>query len=221
MQVEIWSDVVCPWCYLGKRRFERALDSFEHKDEVAVVYRSFELDPTVPAGVSSPTVERLAEKYGLSAAQAVDAQRQMQARAAADGLTFRMSELCSGTTRAAHRLIHLASEHGRQADLVERLHRAYFTEQRSIFDRDSLVAVAVEAGLEPAEAAAVLDSDRYLDAVERDEADARSLGATGVPFFVLDRRFGVSGAQPTDVLLGALRQAWDAAGALRDADPVR
>jgi predicted DsbA family dithiol-disulfide isomerase len=221
MQVEIWSDVVCPWCYLGKRRFERALDSFEHRDEVEVVYRSFELDPTAPAGVTSPTVEHLADKYGLSAAQAVDAQRQMEARAAADGLTFRMSDLRSGNTRDAHRLIHYATEQGRQAELVERLHRAYFTEQRSIFDHDSLLAVAAEAGLNTAESAAVLTSDRYLDAVERDEADARSLGATGVPFFVLDRRFGVSGAQPTEVLLAALGQAWDAAVASRATDPVR
>ena len=221
MQVEIWSDVVCPWCYLGKRRFERALAAFEHKDEVTVAYRSFELDPTAPRGSTLPTVEMLARKYGMPIARAEQVQREMEQRAAADGLEFHLDELRTGNTRDAHRLIHFATERGCQAELVERLHRAYFTEQRSIFDHESLLAVAGEAGLDAVDTAAVLESDRYLDAVERDEADARSLGATGVPFFVLDRRFGVSGAQPTDVLLGALRQAWDAAVALQAANPVR
>src|SRR4051794_13339218 len=119
MQVEIWSDVVCPWCYLGKRRFDQALQSFTHRAEVDVVYRSFELDPDAPAGTTTPTVEHLAHRYGLSPAQAAEAQRQMGQRAAADGLTFRTADLRSGNTRDAHRLIHFAAEHGRQADLVE------------------------------------------------------------------------------------------------------
>lgn len=138
MQVEIWSDPVCPWCYLGKRRFERALESFGHRDEVTVVYRSFELDPSAPPGVTTPTVERLAGKYGMTAGQADDAQRQMEQRAAQDGLEFRMEGLRSGNTRDAHRLLHLAKAHGVQAELAERLHRAYFTEQASIFDHSSL-----------------------------------------------------------------------------------
>ena len=148
MQVEIWSDLVCPWCYLGKRRFERALESFGHRDEVTVVYRSFELDPSAPAGVTTPTVERLADKYGMTAGQADDAQRQMEQRAAQDGLEFRMDGLRSGNTRDAHRLLHLAKAHGVQAELAERLHRAYFTEQASIFDHSSLTELAVEAGLD-------------------------------------------------------------------------
>jgi predicted DsbA family dithiol-disulfide isomerase len=208
MQVEIWSDVVCPWCYLGKRRFERALESFDHRGEVSVVYRSFELDPSAPAGVSTPTVELLASKYGMTAEQARAAQRQMEQRAAGDGLEFRMSDLRSGNTRDAHRLLHLAKEHGRQAELAERLHRAYFTEQASIFDHASLTGLAVEAGLDRDEVTRVLASDEYGDAVDTDEAMAQALGATGVPLFVIDRRYGISGAQPPEVIVRALDQAW-------------
>lgn len=207
MQVEIWSDVVCPWCYLGKRRFERALESFPERDEVTVIYRSFELDPSAPADETVPTVELLAGKYGMTATQAQDAQRQMEERAAQDGLTFRMADLRSGNTRDAHRLLQFARERGQQAELVERLHRAYFTEQESIFDHPSLTKLAVEVGLPENEVGEVLASDRYGEAVQADEALARSFGATGVPFFVLDRRYGISGAQPADVLARALRQA--------------
>ena len=208
MQVEIWSDVVCPWCYLGKRRFEQALEGFEHRDEVEVVFRSFELDPTITPGTTEATVDMLARKYGMSLAQAHDAQRQMEQRAAGDGLEFRMDGLRSGNTRDAHRLLHLAKEHGKEPELVERLHRAYFTEQTSVFDADTLADLAVEVGLDRADAEKVLATDAYADAVEADERTARELGATGVPFFVIDRRYGVSGAQPVDVLRQALERAY-------------
>ena len=186
MQVEIWSDVVCPWCYLGKRRFERALSDFEHRDDVEVVYRSFELEPDAPHDHTSPTVETLSRKYGMTPEQAEQAQRQMEQRAAADDLVFRMGELRSGNTRDAHRLLHLARARGRQAELAEALHRAYFTEQRSVFEHAALADVA------------------------EDEQTARALGITGVPFFVIDRRYGVSGAQPVEVLSAALEQAYEA-----------
>ena len=208
MQVEIWSDLVCPWCYLGKRRFERALESFGHRDEVTVVYRSFELDPSAPAGVTTPTVERLADKYGMTAQQADDAQRQMEQRAAQDGLEFRMDGLRSGNTRDAHRLLHLAKAHGVQAALAERLHRAYFTEQASIFDHSSLTELAVEAGLDRDDVNRVLASQEYGDAVDTDEEMARALGANGVPLFIIDRRYGISGAQPPEVIEQVLDQAW-------------
>ena len=208
MQVEIWSDLVCPWCYLGKRRFERALESFGHRDEVTVVYRSFELDPSAPAGVTTPTAERLAGKYGMSAQQADDAQRQMEQRAAQDGLQFRMDGLRSGNTRDAHRLLHLAKAHGVQAALAERLHRAYFTEQGSIFDHSSLTELAAEAGLDRDDVTRVLASQEYGDAVDTDEEMARALGANGVPLFVIDRRYGISGAQPPEVIAQVLGQAW-------------
>ena len=208
MQVEIWSDPVCPWCYLGKRRFERALESFDHRDEVTVVYRSFELDPSAPPGVTTSTVERLADKYGMTAGQADDAQRQMEQRAAQEGLEFRMERLRSGNTRDAHRLLHLAKAHGVQAELAERLHRAYFTEQASIFDHSSLAELAVEAGLDRDDVTRVLASQEYADAVDTDEAMAQVLGVNGVPLFVIGRRYGISGAQPPEVIAQVLDQAW-------------
>ena len=213
MRVEIWSDVVCPWCYLGKRRFERALAGFEHRDQVQVVHRSFELDPAAPHGVTTPTVDRLAVKYGMSPSQADQAQRQMEERAAAEGLTFRMRGLQSGNTRDAHRLLQLAKDAGRQDELMERLQRAYFTDQESIFDHDSLIRLAAEAGLDSGDVSDVLASDRYADHVETDEKMAQALGATGVPLFVIDRKYGISGAQAPETITAVLEQAWNEAGA--------
>jgi predicted DsbA family dithiol-disulfide isomerase len=212
MQVEIWSDVVCPWCYLGKKNFEDALRQFAHRDDVDVVYRSFELDPSAAKDETTPTAERLATKYRMSPEQVQAAQQQMEQRAAQAGLTFRMSNLRSGSTWDAHRLLQLARERGLQPELVERLHRAYFTEQESVFDRASLARLTADVGLDPAEVAAVLDSDQYSAEVTADEQTAQALGATGVPFFVIDRRYGISGAQPGQVITQALDQAWAASG---------
>jgi predicted DsbA family dithiol-disulfide isomerase len=208
MQVEIWSDVVCPWCYLGKRYFEQALERFPHRDEVEVIYRSFELDPAAPPGVTAPTAEALASKYGLGLEQAREAQRQMERRAAQAGLTFRMEDLRSGNTRDAHRLLQLASTRGRQAELAERLHRAYFTDQASIFDHPSLAGFAADVGLDRDEALAVLASGEYGEAVAADEEVARSFGVSGVPFFVIDRRYGISGAQPAETIAAVLERVW-------------
>ncbi len=212
MQVEIWSDVVCPWCYLGKRRFEQALAEFEHRDDVQVVYRSFELDPDAPAGATTPTVELLADKYGMSPAQASQAQREMEERAAGDGLTFRLGDLRRGNTRDAHRVIQLAKDRGRQEAVVERLHKAYFTDQDSVFDHEALTRLAVEAGLDGDEVASVLAGNAYSEHVDTDEEMARALGATGVPLFVIDRKYGVSGAQPADTISGVLERAWAESG---------
>jgi predicted DsbA family dithiol-disulfide isomerase len=208
MQVEIWSDVVCPWCYLGKRYFEQALERFPHRDEVEVIYRSFELDPSAPPGVTTPTVETLAGKYGMGLEQAREAQRQMEQRAAQAGLTFRMEDLRSGNTRDAHRLLQLAGARGKGAELAERLHRAYFTDQASIFDHASLAGFAADVGLDRDEALAVLAGDQYAQAVEADEQVAYSLGVTGVPFFVIDRRYGISGAQPAETITQVLERVW-------------
>ncbi len=207
MHVDIWSDVVCPWCYLGKKRFEQALESFAGAADVTVTYHSFELDPAMPPGVTTPTVEMLASKYRMTPEQADEAQRQMVQRAAADGLTFRMDGLVSGNTRDAHRLLQLARVQGRQAELMERLQRAYFSEQTSIFDHASLARLAAQAGLDPDAAARVLASDEYADAVDADEAMASSLGATGVPFFVVGRRYAFSGAQSPDTIGEVLQRA--------------
>jgi len=208
MEVEIWSDVVCPWCYLGKKRFEQALAEFSHPDDVQVVYRSFELDPDAPSGVTTPVVDALASKYGMTAEQAEHAQRQMEERAAADGLTFRMRDLRSGNTRDAHRVLQLARQAGRQSETMERLQRAYFTDQESIFDHDSLARLGAEAGLDEAAVRSTLASDAFADHVETDEEMARAIGATGVPLFVIDRKYGISGAQPAQTITQVLERAW-------------
>jgi predicted DsbA family dithiol-disulfide isomerase len=212
MDVEIWSDVVCPWCYLGKKYFDQAVSSFVHRSDVTVIYRSFELDPFADRDVTTPTVELLAEKYGMSPQQAADAQQQMVQRAAQAGLDFHLDGLRSGNSRDSHRLIQLAKTRGRQPEMVDRLHRAYFTEQRSIFDPASLTHLAADVGLAGDEVTSVLTSGDYTAEVEADESMARSIGVTGVPFFVLDRKFAVSGAQPPAVIAQALDHAWAAAG---------
>ncbi len=207
MNVEIWSDVVCPWCYLGMRRFERAAAAFGRAGEVTVTYRSFELDPGAPAQRTGTHAEHLARKYGMTIEQAEESGRQMTQRAAAEGLEFRFDLMRGGSTFDAHRLLHLARDHGLQPQLKERLMRATFTEGSPVSDRDSLVRLATEAGLPAAKAAAVLDGDAYAEAVRADEQQAARYGITGVPFFVADGKFAVGGAQPPEVLLQLLQRA--------------
>jgi len=210
LRIDIWSDIACPWCYVGKRRLERALEQFPHKAEVDIVWRAFELDPSAPLvrDRSQSYAERLASKYGTQPAQAQLMIDRMVDTAAADGLEFRFDRIRPGNTFDAHRLLHLAHERGMQGALKERLLRAYMTEGQAIGERDVLLALACEAGLDDQEARDLLDGDRYAGEVRKDEALARELGITGVPFFVLAGRLGVSGAQPAEVLLGALDKAW-------------
>jgi predicted DsbA family dithiol-disulfide isomerase len=209
MNVEIWSDVVCPWCYIGKRRFERAVASFGHPDEVTVTYRSFELDPDAPVQRAGTHAEHLAGKYGMTVAEAEQAGQQMTQRAADEGLEFRFDVLRGGNTFDAHRLLHLANDQGLQPQLKERLLRATFTEGLPIADKPTLARLATEAGLPAAQVQAVLDGDAYADAVRADEQQAARYGITGVPFFVADGKYAVSGAQPPEVLLQLLRRAYD------------
>jgi predicted DsbA family dithiol-disulfide isomerase len=208
MQVEVWSDVVCPWCYIGKRRLEAALERFAHRDEVEVVWRSFQLDPGVAEGETHETLPVLAAKYGASVDQMRATMTRVEQVAADEGLEYHLAEGVSGNTSLAHELLHHAAEHGRQGELKERLLRAYFTEARPIFDVDSLVSLATEVGLDAAEARAALTERRHRAAVSEDAATAQLLGATGVPFFVVDRRYGAAGAQPAALLLQLLERAW-------------
>jgi len=208
MKVEIWSDIVCPWCHVGKRRFEAALARFPHRDEVEVHWRSFELDPAAPAEPYRDLDVRLARKYGMSLADARGMQEHMTQVAAAEGLAFRFDLARSGNTVDAHRLLHLAAERGVQDTVKERLLSAYLCEGEPISDRETLLRLGVEAGLAADEARAVLESERFLADVRADEGEAAALGITGVPFFVVDRRYGVSGAQPAEVLLEMLQRAW-------------
>jgi predicted DsbA family dithiol-disulfide isomerase len=206
VRIDNWSDVICPWCYLGREHLKMALASFD--GEVDVIHHSFELDPTTPRDATPLTVKRLATKYGMSQAQALAAQDQMTARAADAGLTFNLDGQRTGNTRDAHRLIQLARQHGAQDAMVERLYRAYFTDGRSIFDVGSLSELAAEVdGLDADEVAATLSTDGFEEQVVADEQQAQELGVTGVPFFVIDLRYGLSGAQPPEVLLSVLERA--------------
>jgi predicted DsbA family dithiol-disulfide isomerase len=215
VRVEVWSDVVCPWCYIGKRRLETALERFGHRDDVEVVWRSFQLDPSVPEGETHSTLPALAEKYGRSVEEMRGTMRHVEETAAGEGLRYDLANGVSGNTLLAHELLHLAAERGLQAEVKERLLHAHFEEARSVFDVDSLVALAAEVGLDEGEVRAAFADHRFRPAVEDDIATARALGATGVPFFVVDRRYGASGAQPAELLLQVLERAW------ADAQPLQ
>ncbi|MGF7233623.1 MAG: DsbA family oxidoreductase [Frankia sp.] len=219
MQVEIWSDVVCPWCYIGKRRFERALASFEHADEVDVVWRSFQLDPTAPAGGQDG--DALVAKYGMSPERAAQVRSDVTTTAAADGLEYHLGSERNPNTFDAHRLIHLAASKGLGDVAEERLFAANFTERANVGDPDTLVRLLADIGIDADETRAVLASDTYAAEVRHDLSEARALGATGVPFFVLDRAIGVSGAQSSDLLTDALRQAWAAGREIQPTSPSR
>jgi predicted DsbA family dithiol-disulfide isomerase len=210
VHVEIWSDIACPWCYVGKRRFEAALAAFEHRDDVRVTWRSFELDPTAPRERDGDGAAHLAEKYGTSREQALAMQRSMTDVAAAEGLQFRFDLARGGNTFDAHRLLHLAAEHEAQDALKERLMRAYLTEGELIGDAAVLERLATGLGLPANEVRDLLAGDRYADEVRDDERAAMSLGIHAVPFFVVDRAFGAAGAQSPDVLGELLRRAWEA-----------
>lgn len=210
MDVEIFSDIACPWCYVGKRRFEAALAAFEHRDEVTVTWRSFELDPAAPRERAEDGATHLAAKYGTSRDEAVAMQDRMTQAAAGDGLAFRFDIARAGNTFDAHRLVHLAAAHGIQDAMKERFLRAYLTEGRPIGDPATLAELAVETGLDPDEVREVLTTERFAEEVREDERTASSLGISAVPFFVVDRAFGASGAQAPEVLLDLLRRGWDA-----------
>jgi predicted DsbA family dithiol-disulfide isomerase len=209
MEVEIWSDINCPWCYVGKRRFETALANFHRADEVTVTWRSFELDPTAPVEAHGDMVERLAAKYGMTLEQAREMEATMTATAAGEGLDYRLDLRRSANSFDGHRLIHFAAEHGRGDAMKERLMAAHFSEGQLISDHEVLARLAGDVGLDPAQAREMLASDRYADAVRADERTAGQFGISGVPTFIVDRRIGVSGAQSPEILLGLLHQGWE------------
>ena len=208
MKVEIWSDVVCPWCYIGKRRFETALAQFEHNDQVEVIWRSYELDPHAPRDIEESLYKTLAQKYGTSVEQAKSMTQRIVNLGEQEGLDYNFDIARSGNTFDAHRLIHFAATHHLQGQMKERLMRAYFTEGQPVGDIETLVKLATEVGLDADEARAVLSSDAYANEVRADEKRARMFGIQGVPFFAIDEKYGISGAQPTEVFSEVLEQAW-------------
>ena len=211
VKIEIWSDVVCPWCYIGKRRIENALAGFAHADEVEVHWRSYQLDPGAPTEPTESAASMIARKYGQSAAGAQQMQDRVEAVAAEEGLVYRLSQTLHLNTVDAHRLIHLAHAQGGnelQDRVKEALLAAYFTEARNVADHAVLREIAVAAGLEPARVDEVLASREFEADVHADIEQAQAYGATGVPFFVIDQLYGVSGAQPTEVFTQVLEKAW-------------
>jgi predicted DsbA family dithiol-disulfide isomerase len=208
LRVEIWSDIACPWCYIGKRRFEAALASFEHRGDVRVTWRSFELDPQAPPERDGDRAAHLAEKYGTTRREAVRMQDTMRDVAAGEGLDFRFDRARAGNTFDAHRLVHHAATHDLQDAMKERLLRAYLSEGELMSDRVVLARLASEVGLAADEARDVLAGDRYAAEVREDERTAASLAISAVPFFVVDRELGAAGAHPAEVLRGLLEQGW-------------
>ena len=208
MKVEIWSDVACPWCYLGKRRFESALAQFEHRDQVEVTWRSYQLDPSAPQTSDVTVNQMLAKKYGMSIEQAKSANNQLSELGAEAGLDYHFEKAQYGNTFDAHRLIHLAARHDLQDAAKERFLKAYFSEGVAIGDHDTLIKLISEVGIDPEEARAVLISDDYAEEVRADERRARMFGVNGVPFFAIDEKYGISGAQPTEVFSEVLEKVW-------------
>ncbi|WP_306322489.1 MULTISPECIES: DsbA family oxidoreductase [unclassified Streptomyces] len=211
MRVEIWTDINCPFCYIGKARFEQALADFAHKDDVEVVHRSFELDPDAKPGETGQVIPYIAKKYGISEAQAAANEQGLGQQAAALGLPYLTEGRDFGNSFDLHRLLHLAKDKGVQDAMIDALYRGNFAEEGSVFgDPEHVVRLGVDAGLDEGDVRALLaDPTAYADAVRADEREAAELGANGVPFFVLDRKYGVSGAQPAEVFAQALTQAWD------------
>lgn len=209
MKVEIWSDYICPFCYIGKRKFEAALEQFPHREHVEVVYRSFELDPNSERNVEFDIHDLLANKYGMSRDKAKEMSDNVGAQAKSVGLDYKFDTMIVTNTFDAHRLTHFAAKHGKMHEMAERLLKAYFTDSKHIGDRETLADLAEEIGLDRGEAAAALAGDEYAQQVRNDEREAGELGIRGVPFFVINRKYGISGAQPTEVFRNALNQAWD------------
>lgn len=209
MKIDIWSDIVCPFCYIGKRHLELALEQFEHADSVEIVWHSFELDPKAPQNSSQSIVEHIAHKYQISMEQSEASQRDIAARAAAVGLTFNWEIAQPGNTFDAHRLIHLGKAHGLEGSAEEAFIKAYFTQGRAIGDPAVLKEIALELGLPEEEIDEVLKGDKFAHAVRADERVAAELGISGVPFFLLENQWVINGAQPVETILAGLQQVWN------------
>jgi predicted DsbA family dithiol-disulfide isomerase len=207
MNVEVWADVVCPWCYIGKRNLDAALDLFAQRDQVTVIWRSFELDPHVTRDDDRPVVDVLAQKHGTSVEEVLVSQARVTALGLAAGIEFALDKTRNINSFDAHRLVQFSAKFGLQAEIVERLYAAHFTQGLRIDDHAVLAACASEVGIDADEATEVLSSGVFADDVRISENTARELGVRGVPFYVIDRKLAVSGAQAPDVLLDALNEA--------------
>ncbi|MCA0758005.1 DsbA family oxidoreductase [Paenibacillus sp. N4] len=209
MKVEIWSDYVCPFCYIGKRKFELALEKFAHKDQIETVFRSFELDPGADANAGRSTYSMLASKYGMSLEQAKQTTAGVAQQAAAVGLDFQFEGMVETNTFDSHRLVQFAAVQGKGKQMSERLFKAYFTEVVNIGERSRLTGLAAEVGLDEKAVTEMLNSGDYSEVVRAEEEEGSRLGIRGVPFYVIDRKYAVSGAQASEVFLDTLNKAWE------------
>ena len=214
MKIEIWSDVACPWCYIGKRRFESALNGFAHKDSVEVQWRSYQLDPTIPEHYDGTELSYLSERKGMDPAQVAGMFTHVTEQAAGEGLNYKFDDVVVANSFNAHQLLHLAAANGKGDAVKEALLSGHFEHGMDIGSREALLKLGTGAGLPEAEINEALDTGKYADDVRQDFAEARAIGVTGVPFFVLDRKYGISGAQPAEVFSQALEQAWQEANPL-------
>ncbi|MEY2196510.1 DsbA family oxidoreductase [Neobacillus sp. BF23-41] len=210
MKIEVWSDYVCPFCYIGKRRLEVALDQFPHRDKVEVEFKSFELDPNSPKNIGQNIHEVLGKKYGMSVEKAKEANQGVGQQAATVGLKFNFDEMKPTNTFDAHRLAKFAKTQGKEAVVSEMLLHAYFTESKHIGDIETLADLAEAAGLNRQEVVQVLnDKEAYATDVRQDESLAQQYGVRGVPYFVINQKYAISGAQPTETFMGALQKVWE------------
>lgn len=208
MKIEIWSDVMCPFCYIGKRKLEAALQTFEHRDKIEIEWKSYQLQPDLVTDPGKNALEHLAESKGWSMAYTKQVTAQVSQMAASVGLTFDFSKAVVANSMDAHRLLHFANNYGKANALGELLFKAYFTDGKNIADHSTLTALAVQAGLPQAETLAMLQSTQYTDAVRQDIYEAAQLRVGGVPFFVFDNKFAISGAQETAAFQQTLIKAF-------------
>lgn len=209
LKVEVWSDIACPFCYIGKRRFEAGLEQFANKQDVEVIYRSFQLDPSAPKHPTQDIYALIAAKYRISREQTKKMHDDLIQQAAALGLTYRFDHAIPANSLDAHRLIHFAGQYGKRVEMAELLFRAYFTDSKHIGDHDTLAGLAEEAGLDRGLAVEMLEGTQFTAEVQAEGREASSLGANGVPFYVINRKYGISGAQASVVFLQALQTAWN------------
>ena len=208
MRIEIWSDIACPWCYIGKRRFETALDGFAHKNDVEVEWRSYQLDPSLPEYYEGSETDYLSQTKGMPVEQVKQMFDHVTQQAAGEGLDYDFDSIVVANSFLAHRFLHLAKSHGVMSQAKEKLLSGHFEKGRNIGDLDYLAEVAQTVGIDADETRQVLSSDEFTAEVKADIAEARALGANGVPFFVIDRKYGISGAQPPEAFAQALETAW-------------
>lgn len=208
MTVEVWTDILCPWCYIGKREFENALSEFTHKDDVEVSFHSFELDPSAKKEYDKDIYDLLAEKYGTTREKSKAMHVNLEQRAKGVGLNYQFDILKPTNSFDAHRLIQYAATKGKQAEMIERLSAAYLTEGKHIGKSETLIELAKEVGLDAEEVKKIITSEDFGYEVRTDEQQASQFGISGVPYFVINRKYGISGAQPKEIFTEALENIW-------------